>query len=211
MGRRALFMDRDGTLVHPRHYPTRAEELHVFEGVPPLLQRFQQHGWLVVLVTNQSGIARGYLTESDLLYMHACLAADLGQQGVRLDAVYYCPHHPQGTVPQYTADCDCRKPRPGMLVRAACELGLDLSRSWFVGDILDDIEAGHRAGCRTALVDLGTEATPETLVRTPHIVGRNTVHALTVIASLEGFGLEVGPVYRPMRWSPPRPCIADAM
>lgn len=202
MGRRALFLDRDGTLVHPRHYPTRPEELRIFEGVPSLLQRFQQQGWLVVVITNQSAVARGYLTEGDLTYLHACIAADLGQQGVRLDAVYYCPHHPEGTVEPYNTLCDCRKPRPGMLLRAARELSIDLERSWFVGDILDDVEAGRSAGCRTALVDLGTEAAPESPLRTPHVVGRNTVHALTIIASLEGFGLSVGPAYIPDRWVP---------
>jgi D-glycero-D-manno-heptose 1,7-bisphosphate phosphatase len=202
MGRRALFLDRDGTLVHPRHYPTRPEELRIFEGVAPLLQRFQRHGWLIVLITNQSAVARGYLSENELGYLHACVAADLGQQGVRLDAVYHCPHHPEGTVAPYNVACECRKPAPGMLLRAARELAIELGRSWFVGDILDDVEAGRRAGCRTALVDLGTEAAPDSPLRTPHVVGRNTVHALAVVASLEGLGPHVGPDYTPNRWPP---------
>jgi D-glycero-D-manno-heptose 1,7-bisphosphate phosphatase len=201
MARRALFLDRDGTLVHPRHYPTRPEELQIFEGVPQLLQRFQQHGWLIVLITNQSAVARGYLSESELAYMHACLSAQLAQQGVRLDAVYFCPHHPDGVVHPYNVECDCRKPRPGMLLRAAAELDIDLARSWFVGDILDDVQAGRRAGSKTALVDLGTEGLPETALRSPHVVGRNTVHALAIIASQEGLGLAVGPTYRPERWA----------
>lgn len=202
MGRRALFLDRDGTLVHPRHYPTRPEELRIFEGVAPVLQRFQRQGWLIVLITNQSAVARGYLSEGELGYLHACVAADLGQQGVRLDAVYYCPHHPEGSVAPYNVACDCRKPAPGMLLRAARELGIDLERSWFVGDILDDVEAGRRAGCRTALVDLGTEAAPDAPLRTPHVVGRNTVHALVAVAAAEGLGVRVGPRYTPQRWAP---------
>lgn len=201
MGRRALFLDRDGTLVHPRHYPRRPEELTIFAGVPALLQRFQQHGWLLVVITNQSGIARGYLSEDDLSAMHASLAADLAQQGVRIDAVYHCPHHPEGVVAPLAVECDCRKPAPGMLLRAARELRITLNRSWFVGDILDDVEAGRRAGCRTALVDLGTEAAPASPLRTPDVVGRDTVHALATIAALEGFGLAVGPTYIPERWA----------
>lgn len=204
MGRRALFIDRDGTLVHPRHYPSRPDELIIFDGVPALLQRFQQQGWLVVVITNQSGLARGYFGERELAYMHACLAADLGQRGVCLDGIYHCPHHPEGSVAPFNVGCDCRKPRPGMLFRAATELAINLERSWFVGDILDDVEAGRRAGCRTALVDLGTEATPESMLRTPHVVGRNTVHALTIIASLEGLGVSDGPPYVPERWSRPQ-------
>lgn len=209
MGTRALFLDRDGTLVHPRHYPSRPEELTIFEGVPGLLQRFQQDGWLVVVVTNQSGIARGYFSESELAYMHACLAADLGQQGVRLDGIYYCPHHPEGCVKPFAVVCDCRKPRPGMLFRAAAELDIDLAHSWFVGDILDDVEAGRRARCRTALVDQGTEAPPSSTLRTPHVVGRNTVHALTAIASIEGLGVSVDPPYTPLRWAPRQTPVGD--
>lgn len=200
MNARALFLDRDGTLVHPRHYPRRPEELLIFEGVPALLQRFQERGWRIVLITNQSGLARGYFSESELAYMHACLAADLGQQGVRLDGIYYCPHHPEGSVAPFSVECECRKPRPGMLLRATVDLDIDLARSWFVGDILDDIEAGHRAGCRTALVDLGTESAPDSPLRTPDLVGRNTVHALASIAAIEGLGIAVGPAYVPDRW-----------
>jgi D-glycero-D-manno-heptose 1,7-bisphosphate phosphatase len=200
MGRRALFLDRDGTLVHPRHYPSRPDELQIFAGVPALLQRFQQQGWLIVLISNQSGVARGYFGEGELAYMHACLAADLAQQGVRLDGVYYCPHHPDGTVAPFNVACGCRKPQPGLLLRAADELQIDLPRSWFVGDILDDVEAGNRAGCRTVLVDLGTEPPPATPLRTPHAVGRSTVHALAIVAAAELGDRPAEPPYTPARW-----------
>lgn len=203
MSKPALFLDRDGTLVHPRHYPTRPEELLIFEGVPEALWPFQHQGWQIIVITNQSGVARGYLSEGELAYLHCCLAADLGQRGVRLDAVYYCPHHPEGTVRPFGVECECRKPRPGMLLQAAAKRDLDLARSWFVGDILDDVEAGNSAGCRTALVDLGTEAAPETALRTPHLVGRDTVHALRAIAALEGLGAPVEQAYRPARWGRP--------
>jgi D-glycero-D-manno-heptose 1,7-bisphosphate phosphatase len=207
MGRRALFLDRDGTLVHPRHYPSRPDELQIVEGVPPLVQRFQQHGWLIVVISNQSGVARGYFGEGELAYVHACLAADLAQQGVRLDGIYYCPHHPEGSVAPYNIECSCRKPKPGLLLRAAEELEIELARSWFVGDMLDDVEAGRRAGCRTVLVDLGTEAPPTSQLRTPHAIGRTTVHALSITAAAEGLGAAAGPPYIPERWAPRRQTV----
>lgn len=200
MSKPALFLDRDGTLVHPRHYPTSPDELVIFEGVPELLRLFQSRGWSIIVITNQSGVARGYLSEGELTYMHCCLAADLGRRGVALAAIYYCPHHPEGAVEPFGVECACRKPRPGMLLTAAAEHGIDLARSWFVGDILDDVEAGHRAGCRAALVDLGTEGPPATPVRAPDLVGRDTVHALRAIAALEGLGEPLGPGYVPERW-----------
>jgi D-glycero-D-manno-heptose 1,7-bisphosphate phosphatase len=200
MSQPALLLDRDGTLVHPRHYPTRPSELQIFDGVPEALRVFQEHGWQIVLITNQSGVARGYLSEGELAYLHYYLAADLAQRGVWLDAVYYCPHHPEGSVEPFNVECDCRKPRPGMLTRAAAERNLALERSWFVGDILDDIEAGHRAGCKTALVDLGTEAAPAAPLRTPELVGRDTVHTLRAIAAVEGLGMPVELDYRPPGW-----------
>src|SRR5690606_37123453 len=134
---RAIFLDRDGTLVHPRHYPSRPEHLHLYDGMSPELRRLQAAGFRLVVVTNQSGIARGYFTEDDLRRMHDHLAASLGREGVRLDAIYYCPHHPEGTIPALARRCGCRKPAPGMLERAARDLGIDLPRSWLVGDILD--------------------------------------------------------------------------
>ncbi|HMQ31651.1 MAG TPA: HAD family hydrolase [Chloroflexaceae bacterium] len=200
MSQPALFLDRDGTLVQPRHYPTRPDELLIFAGVPELLRLFQRHGWRIVVITNQSGVARGYLSEGELASMHCCMAADLGRRGVRLDGVYHCPHHPDGTVAPFNVACECRKPSPGMLLRAAAELDLDLGRSWFLGDILDDVEAGHRAGCRAALVDLGSESRPESALRTPELVGRDTVHALRAIAAVEGLAETAELDYLPPAW-----------
>jgi D-glycero-D-manno-heptose 1,7-bisphosphate phosphatase len=183
---RAVFLDRDGTLVEPRHYPSRPEELVVYAGVPAELRRLRRAGFRVVLVTNQSGLAHGYFRQEDLNRMHEYLVAELRREGVGIDAIYVCPHHPEGRVAELAIGCDCRKPKPGMLLRAAGELGIDLARSWFVGDILDDIEAGNRAGCRTILVDLGTERAPESEIRSPAFVARDTVHALRIIRAVEG-------------------------
>lgn len=183
--RRAVFLDRDGTLVHARHYPTRPEELIICNGVVAPLRTLQRQGFMLVLVTNQSGVARGYLTEADLLRMHRDLVQRLRRDGIHLDAVYYCPHHPDGSVPEYAGTCDCRKPAPGMLRHAAAEHRIDLSRSWLVGDILDDVEAGRQAGCRTVLVDLGTETLPAPPSRQPDFVAGSTAGALQMVLAQE--------------------------
>lgn len=199
-GHKALFLDRDGTLVHPRHYPSRPEDLRLYDGIGPPLHAARAAGLRLVVITNQSGLARGLFTEGDLDRMHAHLAAELARFDVRLDAIYYCPHHVDGAIPALAVACDCRKPRPGMLLRAAADLGLDLARSWFVGDILDDVEAGNRAGCRTVLVDLGTESSPQQGIRRPTYVARDTLHALRIVAAHEGSGPSEDLAYRPPAW-----------
>jgi D-glycero-D-manno-heptose 1,7-bisphosphate phosphatase len=196
----ALLIDRDGTLVLPRHYPRRPEELLLYPGLGRGLRRLQAQGWPLVVITNQSGVARGYLTEADLEAMHAYLGRALADLDVRLAAVYACPHHPEGVVERYSVSCVCRKPLPGLLLRAAAELDLDLERSWFIGDILDDIEAGSSAGCRTVLVDLGTEGPPTSAARTPTAVARCTRHALDIVAALSGLDVTTDLDYRPAAW-----------
>jgi D-glycero-D-manno-heptose 1,7-bisphosphate phosphatase len=183
---RALFLDRDGTLVEPRHYPSRPDDLVLAQGIGPLLRTFQTTGWELVVITNQSGIARGLFTEADLDVMHVRLREMLLVWGVRLSAIYACPHHVEGVVPHLAIRCRCRKPEPGMLIKAANERNIDLSRSWMVGDILDDVEAGNRAGCQTVLVDLGTERIPDARPRWPRLVARSTADALRQIAVAEG-------------------------
>lgn len=200
MATRAVFLDRDGTLVEARHYPSRPADLVVYPGIVPELRRLQAAGFRLVLITNQSGLARGYFRQEDLDRMHEWLREELRREGVSLDAIYHCPHHPEGTVPDLAIACECRKPKPGMLLRAAADLDLDLARSWFVGDILDDVEAGNAAGCRTVLVDLGTERPPDRPARCPAFIGRDSVHALKIIQSVEGIGPPVELCYRPLTW-----------
>jgi D-glycero-D-manno-heptose 1,7-bisphosphate phosphatase len=216
----AVFLDRDGTLVHPRHYPSRPADLRLYDGLGPYLRCLQASGFRLVVITNQSGIARGYFTEADLRLMHEHLAAQLARTGVRLDGIYHCPHHPDGAIPELAVRCRCRKPQPGMVLRAAADLGLDLQHSWLVGDILDDVEAGNRAGCRTILVDLGAEPPPERSVRRPAFVARDTPHALRIITALEGLSSWSRPAhpapapdltYRPPQWAAgPGPVHASA-
>ena len=202
----AVFLDRDGTLVHPRHYPSTPDELELYEGIEPALRTLQASGFHLIVVTNQSGLARGLFTASDLERMHAHLRDELGRQGVRVDAIYHCPHHVDGVIPELSKDCDCRKPQPGMLLQAAQDLDLDLSTSWFIGDILDDVEAGRRAGCKTILVDLGTESLPDTPLRQPDFVARDTLHALQIVTTVEGIDTPVDLDYQPHSW-PKEPAL----
>lgn len=211
MKQRAVFLDRDGTLVHPRHYPSRPADLRLYAGIGPELRQLQQAGFHLVVITNQSGVARGYFTTEVLGRLHQHLAAELGRFGVTLSGVYYCPHHPDGVIPELAIRCDCRKPAPGMLLAAARNLGLDLRRSWLVGDILDDVEAGRRAGCRAVLVDLGTEARPRQRIRRPDFVARDTRHALRLIRAVEGLGPRADLTYRPARWDGAAPRRAAAL
>lgn len=198
----AIFLDRDGTLVEPRHYPSRPEELILYPTIAPHLQQLRQDGFRLVVITNQSGIARGLFSEDDLKRMHDDLRLRLQQRGVEIDGFFHCPHHPEGVIPELAIACDCRKPEPGLLLAAAAELDIDLTRSWFIGDILNDVEAGNRAGCRTILVDLGTESPPESPLCTPHYVARDTEHALRIVCAVERHGPAVDTSYLPSSWLP---------
>jgi len=200
MQERALFLDRDGTLVHPRHYPARPEDLQLYDGIGPKLRLLQRAGFRLVVITNQSGLARGYFDANALQAMHDHLTRELAELDVQIHAIYFCPHHPDGTIAELAIDCDCRKPQPGLLLRAAADLALDLRRSWFIGDILDDVEAGNRAGCQTILVDLGSESPPSTSLRRPLAVARDTHHALAIIAAAEGVAPAADLGYLPPAW-----------
>jgi D-glycero-D-manno-heptose 1,7-bisphosphate phosphatase len=197
---RAIFLDRDGTLVHPRHYPSRPEDLRLYDGIGPELRALRLMGFRLVVITNQSGLARGLFTVADLDRMHTHLRARLAAEGVTLDAIYFCPHHPDGVVHGLARRCDCRKPEPGMLLRAAKDLRLSLADSWLVGDILDDVEAGHRAGCQSVLVDLGTESPPTVPARSPDYIARDTRRALRLIQAIERGDATAEADYLPPSW-----------
>lgn len=153
----AIFLDKDGTLVVDVPYNVDPRRIVLASGIATGLKRLSDAGFKLVVISNQSGVAHGYFEEEALRGVILRLAELLGEHGVRLDGFYYCPHHPQGEIARYTGECECRKPQPGMIQRAARDLQIDLSRSWMIGDILDDVEAGHRAGCRAVLIDNGNE------------------------------------------------------
>ncbi|MFN2489999.1 MAG: D-glycero-alpha-D-manno-heptose-1,7-bisphosphate 7-phosphatase [Actinomycetota bacterium] len=171
MRRRAVFVDKDGTLVPDLPYNIDPDRITLMDGAPEALYALQAAGFLVIVVSNQSGVARGLFTEADLQPVERRLRALLARHGVRLDDFVYCPHHPLGVVEGYALSCSCRKPQPGLIRRAGFRHGIDPARSWMIGDILDDVEAGARAGCRTVLVDAGNETEwRRAPLRTPEVV-----------------------------------------
>jgi D-glycero-D-manno-heptose 1,7-bisphosphate phosphatase len=159
---RAVFLDRDGTINAEQGYLYRVEDCRFLPGVKEAVKRLNGAGFLVVVVTNQSGIARGYYSEADLEKLHQYMENEFAASGARIDGWYYCPHHPD--FPADSEVCDCRKPLPGMLLAAAEELGIDLSSSWMVGDKSADVEAGIAAGCRPILVRTGYGAAETALI-----------------------------------------------
>jgi len=182
-GRRAaVFLDKDGTLVVDVPYNVEPGRIRLTPGAVEGLQALHAAGYLLIVVSNQSGVARGFFQEEALAPVEAQVRALLAAASVPLAGFYYCPHHPDGPVGRYAVSCGCRKPAPGMLSRAAREHGIDLARSWLVGDILHDIEAGRRAGCRTVLLDVGHETewdlTPD---RMPHVMADDLSAAARLI------------------------------
>jgi histidinol-phosphate phosphatase family protein len=150
--RKCVFLDRDDTVIADPGYISDPGQVRLLAGAAEGIGKLSRAGYAIVVVTNQSGVARGLLTEETLRAVHAEMSRQLAQAGASVDAVYYCPYHPEGTVEQYCRDSDWRKPAPGMLLTAAAEMNLDLAASWMIGDSSRDIEAGRRAGCRTILV-----------------------------------------------------------
>jgi D-glycero-D-manno-heptose 1,7-bisphosphate phosphatase len=167
--RPAVFLDRDGTINEEREYLHRIEDFAFISGVPESIRRLKDTGFLVIVVTNQSGVARGYYDEEVVVALHDHIQQLLAEYGTRIDAFYHCPHHPTEGAGDYRIDCDCRKGSPGMLLQAASEHDIDLARSFMIGDKLADIEAGNAAGCTPILVrtGYGMKDEPKILTRFP--------------------------------------------
>ena len=153
--RPAVFLDRDGTLAHEVGYVNHPSRFRLYPWAVDAVRLINQAGPLAVVVTNQAGVARGYFPESVIHEVHGAMSAAMASGGARLDAIYYCPHHPDVGEPPYRLDCDCRKPRAGLLKKAAAELGADLARSFVVGDRHGDLALAWSVGARGALVKTG--------------------------------------------------------
>jgi D-glycero-D-manno-heptose 1,7-bisphosphate phosphatase len=156
---KAVFLDRDGTINRYVGFLRSIEDFELLPGVTEAIRKINDSGYLCIVVTNQPVIARGEVTVPELLEIHNKMETLLGAEGAYLDAIYYCPHHPhkgyQGEVPELKIDCECRKPKPGMLVKAMEDFNIDLTESWIIGDGENDIKAGQAAGCKTALIGQG--------------------------------------------------------
>ena len=145
MTNRAVFLDRDGTMAEDVNYCARPEDFELFPNTARAIKLLRESGFKVIVVTNQSGIARGYFTEETLAQIHEKMKEELAKEGAWVDGVYYCPHHPDD-------NCDCRKPKPKLVLQAAKEHDIDLKHSFVVGDLEMDIGLGKAAGCRTILI-----------------------------------------------------------
>ena len=152
MKRPALFMDRDGTISEEVGYVNHPSRFRVFPYTAEAIKLLNDSGWLAIVVTNQAGVARGYFSEDVILKIHEQLRRDLANASANLDAIYYCAHHPSVGEPPYRLDCDCRKPRTGLIERAAADFEIDLERSWMVGDRYGDIELARNAAVHSAFV-----------------------------------------------------------
>jgi D-glycero-D-manno-heptose 1,7-bisphosphate phosphatase len=186
MTNKAVFLDKDGTLVQDVPYNVDPELIVLAPRAEVSLWRLHKQGFKIVVITNQSGVARGYFPASALVTVERHLRQKLASYGVPLAGFYYCPHHPEGVVEPYAIACSCRKPQPGLILNAAADLDIDLAKSWFVGDILHDVAAGRAAGCRTILVNNGNETEWElTPQRFPHHVVDNLLEATQVILAMD--------------------------
>ena len=159
--RRAVFLDRDGTINVDKDYLHRVEDFEFIPGAVEAIRLLKESGFLVLVVTNQSGIGRGYYDEAALERIHRHMADELARSGASVDGCYFCPHHPHHGTGEYRVACACRKPLPGMLLQAAADWGVDLSASYMIGDKLADVEAGIKAGCQPLLVRTGYGAAEE--------------------------------------------------
>ncbi len=180
----AVFLDKDGTLIENVPYNVDRTRIQLRPGAVDALLLLAGHGYELIVVSNQPGVALGRFPPGALHAVEAHLNDLFATHGFRLTACYWCPHHPEGSVAEYALECSCRKPMPGLLHLAAAEHEIDLGQSWLIGDILDDVEAGRRAGCRTILLDVGseTEWKPSPL-RKPDFIARDLLEAATHILS----------------------------
>jgi len=153
MADKAIFLDRDDTLIEDIGFINNPDQVKLLDGVPEALLEMRQMGYKLVVVSNQSGVARGIVTEKVLGQIHERLNQLLAQKGAQLDRIYYCPYHPDGIILKYQKESDLRKPGPGMLLRAAEQMDIDLGQSWMIGNGSRDVEAGLQAGCKTILID----------------------------------------------------------
>jgi D-glycero-D-manno-heptose 1,7-bisphosphate phosphatase len=155
MKRPAVFIDRDGTISEEVGYINHASRFNLFPYAAQAIKHLNDNDWLAIVITNQAGVARGYFSEDLVQEIHSAMTKELESSGAKLDAVYYCAHHPSVGEPPYRFDCDCRKPKPGLIARAAQEFNIDLAASWMVGDRYSDVELARNAGVNSMFVMSG--------------------------------------------------------
>jgi D-glycero-D-manno-heptose 1,7-bisphosphate phosphatase len=190
MKQRAVFIDRDGTISEEVGYINHVSRFRLFPYTAEAIKHLNDNGWLAIVITNQAGVARGYFAEDMVAAVHGKMTNELSSQGSRIDAIYYCAHHPSVGEPPYRVDCDCRKPKPGLINRAASEFDLDLAGSWIVGDRYSDVELARNAGVKSMLVLSGYgrgewEHQRSTWTVQPDKVAENLLEAVQMIVEFE--------------------------
>ena len=187
---RAIFIDRDGTISEEVGYINHLSRFRLFPYSAAALKQLHDNGYLAIVITNQAGVARGYFSEEMVQAIHKQMTKDLERSGARVDAIYYCAHHPTVGEPPYQLDCDCRKPKPGLLLRAARDYDIDLANSWMVGDRYSDIELAANAGVKSALVLSGYgrgewEHRRDSWTTQPDLVAEDLLAAVNQISNLD--------------------------
>ena len=186
MKRRAVFIDRDGTLSEEVGYINHPTRFRLFPYAADAVKHLNVNGWLAIVTTNQAGVARGYFSEEMIATVHEAMTKEIVSGGGTLDAIYYCAHHPSVGEPPYRLDCDCRKPKPGLISRAATDFDIDLNESWMVGDRYSDVELARNAGVKSAFVLSGYgrgewEHQRATWSHQPDLVAENLLEAVEEI------------------------------
>jgi D-glycero-D-manno-heptose 1,7-bisphosphate phosphatase len=186
----AVFIDRDGTISEEVGYINHTSRFRLFPYSAAAIEQLHEAGYLAILVTNQAGVARGYFSEDMVKAVHQRMTEELEASGATLDAIYYCTHHPSVGEPPYRLDCDCRKPKPGLLLRAASDFNLDLTNSWMVGDRYSDLELARNAGVKSVLVLSGYgrgewEHQRDNWTILPDLVAEDLLEAVSLIRSLD--------------------------
>jgi D-glycero-D-manno-heptose 1,7-bisphosphate phosphatase len=148
----AVFLDRDGTINVDKNYLHKTKDFEFISGVPDAISELNNLGYKVIVITNQSGIARGYYSETDLMALHKYIELRLAAKGAKIDAFYYCPHHPQAVLEKYRIDCNCRKPKTGLFETAITDFDIDAAKSWAIGDKMRDIEPAMALGIKSAII-----------------------------------------------------------
>ncbi len=154
---KAVFIDKDGTLIPDIPYNVNPDLITISEEVIQGLQLLKSEGFLLIIISNQSGVARGYFKIEALKDVENKIAELLSEHQIKIDGFYFCPHYTEGSVKEYAVACNCRKPKPGLILQACKDHNIDAQTSWMIGDILNDVEAGNTAGCKTVLIDNGNE------------------------------------------------------
>jgi D,D-heptose 1,7-bisphosphate phosphatase len=182
MNTKTVFLDKDGTLIEDHPFDRASGQIHLLPGTVEGLRLLHQAGYALVVVADRLGTVPGWFTQDAMTYEEISLRTRLAMSDVPLRGFYVCPHHPDGFIAEYRTHCLCKKPKPGLLMQAACELTVDLGRSWMVGDILHDVEAGRSAGCRTVLLTNGHETEWDmTPMRWPDLLADNMLEAAHLI------------------------------